>query len=57
VILIDKQRFICVGSMHSFGYLGGLLGLIVGVFYIVKQKHELGKKSINDFIKQKHTYK
>jgi hypothetical protein len=33
--LIDKKSFIAVGSMHNFGYLGGLAGLISGMIYQV----------------------
>lgn len=36
--LIDKDNFIAVGSMHNFSYLGGLLGLISGIIYIIKKK-------------------
>ncbi|MFV0530270.1 MAG: hypothetical protein ACK5MD_02405 [Flavobacteriales bacterium] len=35
--LIDYDNFIMVGSMHNFSYLGGLIGLIIGVIYSVKQ--------------------
>lgn len=34
--LLDKPNFIAVGSMHNFSYLGGLIGLIVGVVYQIK---------------------
>ena len=37
--LIDLDSFIMVGSMHNFSYLGGLIGLIIGILYSVKQKH------------------
>ena len=30
------QDFINVGSIHNFGYIGGLIGLIVGVYYQIK---------------------
>ena len=36
--LIDRKNFIAVGSMHNFSYLGGLLGLIAGIVYSVRQK-------------------
>jgi hypothetical protein len=36
--LNDKINFIAVGSMHNFSYLGGLIGLIAGIIYIVKQQ-------------------
>lgn len=31
------QAFINVGSIHNFGYLGGLVGLIVGVYNQIKK--------------------
>lgn len=31
--LLDKNSFIMVGSMHNFGYLGGFIGLVVGIIY------------------------
>lgn len=34
--LIDKSSFIAVGSMHNFSYLGGLLGMILGIFYTLR---------------------
>lgn len=38
--LIDFNGFIMVGSMHNFSYLGGLVGLIVGVVYSVREKND-----------------
>lgn len=38
--LIDFDSFIMVGSMHNFSYLGGLLGLIVGIIYGVREKRK-----------------
>jgi hypothetical protein len=32
----NVQAFINVGSIHNFGYLGGLVGLIVGAYFQVK---------------------
>lgn len=37
----DLQNFgdyIAVGSMHNFGYIGGIIGLIVGIFYSYKKR-------------------
>jgi len=31
--LVDKKSFIMVGSMHNFSYLGGVIGLIIGIIY------------------------
>lgn len=36
--LISRERFIMVGSMHNFSYLGGLLGLLVSVVYSWRKK-------------------
>lgn len=41
--LIDKENFITVGSMHNFSYLGGLIGLVVGVVYQLYQKRKQKK--------------
>ncbi|PBQ31888.1 hypothetical protein CNR22_08940 [Sphingobacteriaceae bacterium] len=38
-ILLDKENFIAVGSMHNFSYFGGLLGLFGGVFYSFSQRN------------------
>lgn len=39
--LIDKNSFICVGSIHNFSYLGGVIGLMAGSLYLVLQKERL----------------
>lgn len=46
--LIDKNSFICVGSIHNFSYLGGVIGLMAGSLYLVLQKEKLkeSKRSI-----------
>lgn len=36
--LIESSRFIMVGSMHNFSYLGGLIGFILGIVFTIKQK-------------------
>jgi hypothetical protein len=36
--LIDKNAFITVGSIHNFSYLGGLIGLVAGIYYLVRLK-------------------
>ena len=38
--LIDFDNFIMVGSMHNFSYLGGLIGLIIGIIYSIRQKRK-----------------
>lgn len=39
--LIDKESFIAVGSMHNFSYLGGLVGMIAGIIFSVREKRKL----------------
>ena len=41
--LIDTDNFIAVGSMHNFSYFGGLIGLIGGIIYNLKQKRKLSR--------------
>jgi hypothetical protein len=36
--LKDFRKFISVGSMHNFSYLGGLTGLIAGVIYSIRHR-------------------
>ena len=39
--LIHRADFIAVGSMHNFSYMGGLIGLLVGVYYSIKKRKEI----------------
>lgn len=39
--LIDTENFIAVGSMHNFGYLGGLISMILAIIYSVKVKRKM----------------
>jgi hypothetical protein len=39
--LIDFKSFIKVGFMHNFSYLGGLIGLSIGVIYILNKKQSI----------------
>jgi hypothetical protein len=39
--LVDFDSFIQVGSMHNFSYVGGLIGLIGGIFYSIVQWRKL----------------
>ena len=34
--LVDKNAFITVGSIHNFSYLGGLLGLVAGIYHLFR---------------------
>jgi hypothetical protein len=38
--LINREHFIMVGAMHNFSYLGGLIGLIAGIGFSVRQKRK-----------------
>lgn len=37
--LDNFKNFIAVGSMHNFSYAGGILGLIVAIFYSYKKRN------------------
>jgi len=44
--LVNRKEFITVGSIHNFSYLGGLLGIIAGIIYLVwLNKSNRAKKS------------
>ena len=36
--LIHKKDFVTVGTIHNFSYLGGALGLIFGIVYLIVKK-------------------
>lgn len=36
--LIDRSAFITVGSIHNFSYLGGVIGLLAGIGYMLFRK-------------------
>ncbi|MBJ6109550.1 hypothetical protein JAO73_11035 [Hymenobacter sp. BT523] len=38
--VIDFTNYISVGSMHNFSYLGGVIGLVAGIIYSLRQKQE-----------------
>lgn len=42
--LIDKEKFIIVGSIHNFSYIGGVIGLLVAFVYVIFMKMNLNKK-------------
>jgi hypothetical protein len=37
--LAHKNDFITVGSIHNFGYVGGLIGLLIGILYLLKFRY------------------
>jgi hypothetical protein len=36
--LIDKNRFIIVGSIHNFSYLGAVAGILLAIIYMVRRR-------------------
>ena len=36
--LTDQKNFLTAGTMHTFSYLGGIIGLIYGIIYQLKIK-------------------
>ncbi len=44
--LIDKNNFICVGHIHNFSYLGGELGILIGILYLTV-RYQKQKKASN----------
>lgn len=47
--LTDPASFIMAGSMHNFSYLGGLIGLIVGVvFQVTRKKQDIMKLEVTE---------
>lgn len=36
--LANRTSFIMVGSMHNFSYLGGVIGMMVGLVYSIRQR-------------------
>ncbi len=42
--LANKNAFITVGSIHNFSYLGGLLGLIAGIYYLIRFSKNLKRQ-------------
>jgi hypothetical protein len=37
--LAHKNDFITVGSIHNFGYAGGLTGLLIGLLYLLRTRY------------------
>lgn len=50
--LTDRKNFIAVGSMHNFSYLGGLIGLGVGIAFQIIWKSKK-KKPMSPFSEAK----
>lgn len=41
---VDGKHFTAVGFMHTFGYIGGLIGLFIGILYIRHYRKSVIKK-------------
>jgi hypothetical protein len=41
--VVDKVSFAIVGNMHNFSYIGGLIGIIVGIIYIIINNFRIRK--------------
>ena len=39
----DKVNFAIVGNMHNFSYIGGIIGIIVGIIYIIIKNIKIRK--------------
>jgi hypothetical protein len=46
--LEHKRDFITVGSIHNFSYLGGVLGLLTGISYMIIQKSKLNRSVVDN---------
>jgi hypothetical protein len=42
--VIDKEKFCVVGNMHNFSYIGGIIGVLVGIIYIILKRMKMRKK-------------
>jgi len=43
--LTDQVSFARAGTMHNFSYLGGLIGIVTGITYLVIQRRHANKAS------------
>jgi membrane-bound ClpP family serine protease len=39
--VVDKINFCVVGNMHNFSYLGGIIGMVAGITFIIVMKLKL----------------
>lgn len=46
--VVDVKNYVAVGCMHNFSYLGGLIGLIAGVIYSIRQKRKYLQKEMQE---------
>ena len=45
--IIDFKSFVTVGSMHNFSYAGGIIGLILGIFYSLGRRNKLVETAVS----------
>jgi hypothetical protein len=43
--LVHRTDFITVGSIHMFSYLGGIIGLVAGVLFLLIKHYRLRKRA------------
>ena len=43
--LVHRTEFITVGSIHNFSYLGGLIGLVLAIVFLLVKKARLRKRA------------
>lgn len=46
--LVHRDDFISVGSMHNFGYLGGIVGMLAGIVYLVRERIRMRRRLAAD---------
>ena len=39
----NKIKFCIIGNMHNFSYIGGIVGMVVGLIYIIIKKRKMNK--------------
>lgn len=44
--VVDKKAFFIVGCIHTFSYMGGLVGVLAGVFYMLIIKARKDKRQV-----------
>jgi hypothetical protein len=42
--VMDKVAFARAAVMHNFSYLGGFLGILTGILYLIRERIRLGKR-------------
>ena len=47
--LVDKADFITVGAIHNASYLGGAIGLVAGIIFLLIKNNRLRRRGMNQF--------